>query len=58
MRTIFRSSPSVRIFEYRISSLIISSKVVRFFPETCQRPVSPGIAWKRSHCHGWYLLNS
>ena len=37
-----------------MSSRIISSKVVRFLPETCQRPVRPGAALKRSICHGRY----
>src|SRR5262245_54106350 len=58
LKMIFKSSQGDRSLTYLISSSIISLKVVRFFPETCQSPVRPGSARNRSLCQGRYLLYS
>jgi len=46
-KRIFRFSNSDRVSTYRTSRSIISEKVVRLRPLTCQRPVMPGRTAKR-----------
>src|SRR3989441_2689849 len=58
-RRILMSVQSERVLAYRRSSRTISSNVVRLRPDTCQSPVSPGLASRmRRRCQGLYCASS